>query len=92
MTKKNLLFYSKENIINSITEEVTLPYCICLPLYCIKNLNKDFDPDNINYVDEMTLPEKCQNNLKFYENGVNEKNLLKITEINTYNVKLRKGE
>ena len=90
--KKNLLFYSKENIINSITEEVTLPYCICLPLYCIKNLNKDFDPDNINYVDEMTLPEKCENNLKFYENGVNEKNLLKITEINTYNVKLRKGE
>ena len=35
--EKNLLYYSKVNINSFFSEGVTLPECICLPLYCIKN-------------------------------------------------------
>ena len=72
---KNLLYYSMDKVNNSHNNN--LPYCICLPLYCIKNNNKDFDPMNIEFVEEITLPEKCQNNLKYYENQILEKNLEK---------------
>ena len=90
--KKNLLYYTKEYAQNLNEEESTLPYCICLPLYCIKNLNKNFDPDNIEYANEITLPEKCQNNLKYYENNIREKNLVKSIEVDTSNIILKKGQ
>ena len=66
--EKNLLYYSKDNINSFFSEGVTLPECICLPLYCIKNLEENFDTENIEFVDEIILPEKCQNNLLFYQN------------------------
>ena len=71
-SKQNLLYYSRENINNFFSDGLTLPYCICLPLFCIKNLKKNFDSDNPEFVDEIILPEKCQNNLLFYNNGIEE--------------------
>jgi hypothetical protein len=51
--QKNLLYYSRDNIKNYFAEGLTLPYCICLPLYCtfihiIFHLNK-------NYIDKLLL-------------------------------------
>jgi len=91
-TDRNLLYYSRDNINNFFSEGLTLPYCICLPLYCIKNLNKNFNSDELEFVDEIILPEKCQNNLLFYNNGIEEdigddKETIDITTI-----KLRMGE
>ena len=68
--KKNLLYYTRNNIRTFFAEGLTLPYCICLPLYCIKNLEDDFDINNIEFVDEIILPEKCQNNLLYYTNNI----------------------
>ena len=90
--KKNLLYYYKEKEHSSIADDITLPYCICLPLYCIKDIQKDFDTNNIEFVDDITLPEKCQNNLEFYENDITEKNLIKDNEIELSDFQLRKGE
>ena len=91
--KKNLRYYSKVFEHSWIAEDITLPNCICLPLYCIKNLNKDFDPNNIEYADDITFPEKCQNKLKYYKNEIEESNIKKNDDdIDTSNIKLREGE
>ena len=89
--KKNLLYYYKEKETSSVVEEISLPYCICLPLYCIKNLKSNFDSNNIEYVDDITLPEKCQNNLKFYQNEITEQNKSN-NEIDTSKLRLIMGE
>ena len=73
--KSNLFYY---NYINSNKHDLSsdliyLPYCICLPLYCIKNNEKSFNPNNIQFVEEIILPEKCQNKLKFYKKIINER-------------------
>ena len=86
---KNLLYYSRENIKSLFSEGLTLPYCICLPLYCIKNLEKDFDLDNPEFVDEIILPEKCQNNLLFFDNPSEEEDSNK-KDLNE--IKLNMGE
>ena len=76
--KKNLLYYTRNNIRTFFAEGLTLPYCICLPLYCIKNLENDFDINNIQFVDEIILPEKCQNNLLYYTNNIINNNESKL--------------
>ena len=86
---KNLLYYSSENIKSFFSEGLTLPYCICLPLYCIKNLEKDFDLENPEFVDEIILPEKCQNNLLFFDNPSEEEDSNK-KDLNE--IKLNMGE
>ena len=86
---KNLLYYSRENIKSLFSEGLTLPYCICLPLYCIKNLEKDFDLENPEFVDEIILPEKCQNNLLFFDNPSEEEDSNK-KDLNE--IKLNMGE
>ena len=86
---KNLLYYSRENIKSFFSEGLTLPYCICLPLYCIKNLEKDFDLENPEFVDEIILPEKCQNNLLFFDNPSEEEDSNK-KDLNE--IKLNMGE
>ena len=88
---KNLLYYSKENIKTLFSEGLTLPYCICLPLYCIKNLKKDLDLDNFEIVDELILPEKCQNNLLYYENEIEGDNGEEVSKDLT-GISLRFGE
>ena len=70
----NLYSYSESY---SQSKGIIIPYCICLPLYCLKNNNKNIDPNNIEFVDKISLPEKCENNLKFYKNQISEKNLNK---------------
>ena len=86
--QKNLLYYSRDNIKNYFAEGLTLPYCICLPLYCIKNLEEDFDIGNIEFVEEIILPEKCQNNLLYYTNGIKEDNTDNIDKIDSSKIKL----
>ena len=73
--KSNLFYYSyiNESSKDSVAELISLPYCICLPLFCIKNLEESFDPNNIQFVEKLHLPEKCQNKLLFYENKNNNK-------------------
>lgn len=86
---KNLnLYYYSEN--NTHYEGISTPYCICLPLYCLKNNNKNIDPNNIEFVDKISLPEKCENNLKFYKNHIIEKNLNKADEEESSILKLKK--
>ena len=75
--KKNIINYSisNEEEKKDISNLKSLPYCICLPFYCIKNNSRNIDAQNIEFVDELILPEKCQNNLKFYENEIIEENI-----------------
>ena len=86
--EKNLLYYSRENIKNFFAEGLTLPYCIFLPLYCIKNLEEDFDAGNIEFVDEIILPEICQNNLLYYSNNIEEDNKENVEKTNSHDIKL----
>ena len=90
--EKNLLYYSKENMETFFSEGLTLPECICLPLYCIKNLKKNFDTENIEFVDEILLPEKCQNNLLFYQNSFSSNNEEKVDKDDLDKIYLRLGE
>jgi len=90
-SEKNLLYYSKENINTFFSEGYTLPYCICLPLYCIKNLDNNIDMENLELADEIILPEQCQNNLLYYNNEIEDySGNAKITDIR--DIKLRIGE
>ena len=92
LNKKNLKYYYKNNTYNSAGEDISLPSCISLPLYCIKDLKVNFEKNIFEIVDEITLPEKCQNNLHFYENNVDEQNLKEDFLIDTSKLKLRGGE
>ena len=68
----NLLYYSEKETEEDIFHfnYNTMPYCICLPLYCLKNLEYGFDENNIEYIDEMKLPDKCRNHFLNYLNGI----------------------
>ena len=90
--EKNLLYYSKENIESFFSEGLTLPECICLPLYCIKNLDNNIDFENIEFVDEILLPEKCQNNLLFYQNSFSENEKGNVDKDKLDKIYLRYGE
>ena len=89
---KNLMYYNQERVNNSIMDGVSIPFCICLPLYCIQNNNKDFDPNKIEYVEKVTLPEKCQNNLMYYKNGIIKKNADEADLFDTENEELKFGQ
>ena len=73
----NLLYYSgyeAEQDIFYFNFNI-MPYCICLPLYCLQNLEEDIELEDIkknNFINKMTLPSKCQNTFQNYLNGVNE--------------------
>jgi hypothetical protein len=86
---KNLLFYDySEEKTKDSTSIKSLPYCICLPFYCLKNNNKEADFQNINeFVEELVLPEQCQNDLKFYESellDINSESVGKMTSTKTF--------
>ena len=88
-SEKNLLYYSKENINTFFSEGYTLPYCICLPLYCIKNLDNNIDMENLELADEIILPEQCQNNLLYYNNEIEDySGNAKITDIRDINLRI----
>ena len=86
--EKNLLYYSRENLKTFFAEGLTLPYCICLPLYCIKNLEEDFDVENVEFVEEMMLPELCQNNLLYYSNNIQEDNVKNKEKKDSHEIQL----
>jgi hypothetical protein len=81
---QNLQYNSQINIpeTKGLYNYVYLPYCICLPLYCLYNSNKDFDENNIEFVENISLPDRCQNYLQYFENNVDEKtkNVIKAQE------------
>ena len=90
--QKNLLYYTRNNIKNYFSSQLTLPLCICLPLYCIKNLENDFSLDNIEFVDELLLPEKCENKLLYFQNYVDENNNRDASKKDITNIQLILGE
>ena len=58
--KEKFLYTSLINGTNTI--EPIYPDCTCLPLYCLKNYeNLDKDLNNLEFTDEINLPNKCQN-------------------------------
>ena len=75
---QNLLYYINETSEIRFEEDISLgeyiskPYCICLPLYCLKNPKKDYNFDKIEYMDKINLPSKCQNNYSYYWNYIDE--------------------
>ena len=71
----NLLYYSETTVQKDAYHfnYNTMPYCICLPLYCIKNLeSENFNVENIELVEEIKLPDKCRNYFLNYLNGIEE--------------------
>ena len=68
---QNLLYYAEKEVPNdqSLHNYMSIPYCICLPLYCLSNNYEDFNPNKIYFVEKIKLPERCQNHLKYYENN-----------------------
>ena len=72
--ENNLLYYSERETQEDIFyfNYNTMPYCICLPLYCLKGLEKNFKLKKIEYLKNMVLPDKCKNDFKSYLNGLRE--------------------
>ena len=73
-----MLYYSgesseKPNDEETIGEYFGKPYCICLPLFCLKNNEKKIDTNNIQYVNQISLPSECQNIYKAQTNKIEEK-------------------
>ena len=65
-SEENYLYIRSYNDSNSIDQ--IYPYCSCLPLYCLKNYEDlDEDLDNLEFVDNINLPNKCQNKFLKYE-------------------------
>ena len=91
LDKNNLFYYSYVNGSNkdSVADLISLPYCICLPLFCIKGLEQSFDSNNIQFVELLKLPEKCQNKLLFYENQNNTLSEENDTLFSEYNSELQ---
>ena len=60
--------YEEEKLFNIYS----LPYCTCLPLYCLDNFkslkgdNYEFSDENL--VNKINLPNKCQNKFTYYSN------------------------
>lgn len=81
---QNLQYNSQINIpeTKGLHNYIYMPYCICLPLYCLKNNDKDFDENNIEFVGNISLPDRCQNYLQYFENNVDskEKTIIKTQE------------
>ena len=62
------LYVTMDNDSNTI--DPIYPYCSCLPLYCLKNYEDlDEDLDNLEFADEINLPNKCQNKFINYESS-----------------------
>ena len=87
LDKNNLFYYSYVNgsSKDSVADLISLPYCICLPLFCIKDLDQSFDSNNFQFVELLKLPEKCQNKMLFYENKIYNKSEENDTLFSEYN-------
>ena len=72
--KRNIIYHDEMKFLyvtmdnDSNTIDPIYPYCSCLPLYCLKNYEDlDENLDNLEFVDEINLPNKCQNKFMNYE-------------------------
>ncbi len=87
---QNLQYYSQRKVPKTkpLYNFMFMPYCICLPLYCLKE-----DSNWTKFSDNISLPDRCQNYYKYYDNGMNKKNkdiLISINErINFFTNKLK---
>ena len=75
--KRNQIHYNSEKFMyvtmdnDSNTIDPIYPYCSCLPLYCLKNYEDlSEDLDNLEFADEINLPNKCQNKFMNYESSI----------------------
>ena len=77
---QNLVYFNKNNDNNNKVygEYNSYPFCVCIPLYCNKNNNKDLK--SVKIVDEIILPNKCQNNFKYYKRNNNNNNFLQAAQ------------
>ena len=71
--KRNQILYNADKYMyvamdnDSNTIDPRYPYCSCLPLYCLKNYEDlSDDLDNLEFTDEINLPNKCQNKFMNY--------------------------
>ena len=77
--EQNLVYFNNNHNIENVYDEYnSYPYCVCIPLYCNKNNNKNLK--NVTIVDKITLPNKCQNNFKHYTNNNVGNSFFKITQ------------
>ena len=60
--------YEEEKLFNIYS----LPYCTCLPLYCLNNFKSlkgnDYEFSDENFVNKINLPNKCQNKFTYFSN------------------------
>ena len=60
--------YENEKLFNIYS----LPYCTCIPLYCLDNFKSlkddDYEFNDENLVNKINLPDKCQNRFLYYSN------------------------
>ena len=69
LDESNLYYYDYTSEDDETTMElVSLPLCICVPLYCIQDVKDIFQKSTFLFVEKLSLPEKCQNKLIFYDN------------------------
>ena len=65
-------FYFNNNEQEKKFDIYTLPYCSCIPLYCLDNFESLKDDEykfsDNNLVSKINLPNKCQNKFRFYSN------------------------
>ena len=65
----NIIDYEKKSFFESYT---SLPFCACLPLYCLDNYNTlredNYKFSDNNYVSKINLPDKCQPKYDYYLN------------------------
>ena len=78
-TIQNMHYYSQKELfkLKPLYNFVFMPYCICLPLYCLKG-----DSNLSEFSNNITLPDRCQNYYKYYDNGMNKKSKDIIITIN----------
>lgn len=76
---QNMQYYSQKEVskIKSLHNYVFMPYCICLPLYCLKD-----DSKIVVFADNITLPDRCQSYYKYYDNGMNKQSKDLVISLN----------
>ena len=70
--------YEQEKLFNIYS----LPYCTCLPLYCLKNYqsleNDEYEFSEENFVNKINLPNKCHSKFTYFSNENDEYNISEV--------------
>ena len=71
---ENILYYSDDDYKNAALFDsyTSIPFCACLPLYCLNNYktlkDEDFKFNEDNIATKINLPDRCQNKFNYYLN------------------------